>query len=147
MYISTSFFRCCLGFNLMIMLGFHGSTGLTRHCGQWSPMLSVGQESNAYGYLFLCLAQYGNTGKCPSFSCMDSFLTLLICRFMLMCTFNSAPESVPCQSNNNMQKTRKCRCLKNTISQKGLHLVCAKLGPSAFSSMATRRNQTDQRIK
>ena len=33
-----------------------------------------------------------------------------------------------------------------TISQEVLGLVCAKLGQSAFSSMATRRNLTDQDI-
>jgi hypothetical protein len=33
-----------------------------------------------------------------------------------------------------------------TISQKVMGLVCAKLGQGAFSSMATRRNLTDQDI-
>jgi len=63
-------------------------------------MQSVGEERNAYRHLFLCLVQYGTTGKCPSFSCKDFFLALFKCRFMLVSFFSATLESVSCQSCN-----------------------------------------------
>jgi len=81
--------------------------------------------------------------KCP-FSCKDSFLTLLKCRFMLMSVFNSTLESVPCRATTcNRPGSAEDQIM---IRQKVLGLVYAKLRLSAFSSMATSRNLTDQDI-
>ena len=63
-------------------------------------MQSVGEKRNAYRCLFLCLVQYQTRDKCPSFSFMDLFVTLLKCKFMLMSIFNSTLESLPYYSNN-----------------------------------------------
>jgi hypothetical protein len=81
--------------------------------------------------------------KCP-FSCKDSFLTLSKCKFMLMSVFNSTLESVPCQATTcNRPGSAEDQ---STIRQKVLGLVYAELCLSPFSSMATRRNLTDQDI-
>jgi hypothetical protein len=81
--------------------------------------------------------------KCP-FSCKDSFLTPLKCRFMFMSVFNSTLESVPCRATicNRSDSAED----QITIRQKVLGLVYAELRLSAFSSMATRRNLTDRDI-
>ena len=123
-YISSYVFRCCLGFNLTMMFGFHDSAGLSGCCGKWIHMQWVGGERNAHRCLFLCLVQYGTRGTCSSFSCNNFFLTLLKCRFMLTAIFNWTLESVPCQSNNMWQARQRRRL----ISQNELGLVCAELG-------------------
>jgi len=42
----------------------------------------------------------GPEAKVLPLSCMDLFLTLLKCRYMLMAIFNSTLESLPYYSNN-----------------------------------------------
>jgi hypothetical protein len=106
-------------------------------------MQSAGEERIAYGHLFLCLVQYGTRGKCPPFSCKDSFLALFKCRLMLVSFFNTTLESVSYQSNN-MRQARHCRHLNHDQSE-GVVLVFAELGQSAFSGVATR-NLTDRDI-
>jgi hypothetical protein len=64
---------------------------------------------------------------------------------MLLSIFNSKVQSIPCH-NNNMQLARQCRRLSHDQNQEMLGLLCAELRSSALSSLATRRNLTDQDI-
>jgi len=127
-----------------MMFVFHGSAGLLSGCcGKWIHVQTVGEERNACWCLCLCLVQYGTRRKCPLFLCKDFFLKLVKCRFILMSTFSSRPESVPWQREN-LRQAMQCRYLNN--GQKAMGLVCAEWDQSAFSSVDKRRNLTDQDI-
>ena len=123
------------------MFGFHGDVQLICCCGEYA-IRGRGRE---------CILTFISTfhamwvqGKCP-FSCKDSFLTLLKCRFMLTSVFSSTLESVPCQAIT-CDRPGSAEA-QITIRQKVLGLVYAELRQSAFSSVATIRNLTDQAIK
>ena len=92
---------------------------------------------------FLCLVQYGTTGKCPSFCCKDFFVSFSNCRLMLMSIFRCTFQSIPCQSND-MKHTRQCS--ESDQSQKVLGLLCAELCGGALSNVARRRNVTDSNV-
>jgi hypothetical protein len=142
LYISWYFFRCCSGLNPTMMFRFFGTAGLSECCEEWVHMHSVGEERNAYTCLFLCLVPYGTRGKFPSFTYKDSSWLFWRCSFMLTSILSKTIESfhvraITCHRPGNAGAWI-------TISQKLLGLVCAKLGQSAFSSMATMRIIADQ---
>ena len=112
-YTSSYCLSCCLSFRLIMMFRLHTGAGLSRCCGEWVPIQSVGEE-NEYRHLFLCLEQYRTTDNCPSFWCKDFFMTFLNCRFILMSVFNWTLQSVPSQSNN-MGQIWHCWCLNHRV--------------------------------
>jgi hypothetical protein len=87
-YCTSYFFRCSVGFTVIMMFGFVGGAGVWGCCGELVHMQSVGEERNQYRCLFLCLVQYGTRGKCSSFCCKDFLVTFLNCRFILTCVFS-----------------------------------------------------------
>jgi hypothetical protein len=84
--MSSYFLRRCLGFSLLMCLGFVvvlAYLGAEFMYNQWEK-----KRMHAYRRSFLWLVQCGTTGKRPSFCCKDVFVTVLNFRFML-CLFST----------------------------------------------------------
>jgi hypothetical protein len=108
----SHFLRICLGFNLMLMFRFHGSTHLSGCLAEWVHLQSMGEERNAYGHSTHRLLQYGSKRKCPSFCCKDFFVIFVNSGFTRMSVFISTLPSIRCQSNK-MQQVSQCRRLNH----------------------------------
>jgi len=91
----------CLGFNLVVMFGSRGSSGLSECCDA-VHMHSVGQERNAYKSSFQWIVQMWDQEQMlfiPLYGFLLEFLEL----HRSMTIFNSKVHHVGCQSNNSLK--------------------------------------------
>jgi hypothetical protein len=93
----------CLYFNLVVMFGSRGSSGLSG-CSGAVRMQSVREERNAYKSSFQSIVQMLDQ-KQMLFILLYGFLLEFLELYCSMTIFNSTIHLVGCQSNN-MQESR-----------------------------------------